>query len=256
LPPAQSPPRFLAANLSASLRDSLVAELASLNSADDAAAWAHRRLSAKNALIAGDAQIVEEQFQARLAAIGEGSAGDEPANAVPAAGVVLAGTIEAGANGKAATTSRRSPRAGAVRALGKTVRLRDKDHLKYVSRQPCLVCGRVPSDPHHLRFTQARALGRRVSDEFTVPVCRIHHRELHRHADEAAWWHEVKVDPLPVALRLWQHTRRDGGLAAAGKDQRCPVAPTPDTPVQDRADAGSAQAERTSSNDADRLTGR
>ena len=71
---------------------------------------------------------------------------------------------------------------------GKTIRLRDKDHLKFVSKQPCVVCGREPSDAHHLRFAQPRALGRKVSDEFTVPVCRLHHRELHRHGDETAWW--------------------------------------------------------------------
>jgi hypothetical protein len=77
--------------------------------------------------------------------------------------------------------NRRNPHARRyVPALGKTLRLRDKDHRKFVLRQPCLVCGRVPSDPHHLSFTQPRALGRRVSDEFIVPVCRVHHRELHR----------------------------------------------------------------------------
>jgi hypothetical protein len=96
--------------------------------------------------------------------------------------------------------------------LGKTVRLRDKEHRKFVMRQSCLVCGRVPSDPHHLTFTQPRALGRRVSDEFTVPVCRIHHRELHRSGDEAAWWRRLSIDPLPVALKLWQHSRADGEL--------------------------------------------
>jgi hydantoinase/oxoprolinase-like protein len=48
----------------------------------------------------------------------------------------------------------------------------DKDHRKFLLRQPCVVCGRVPSDPHHLTFTQPRALGRRVSDEFTVPARR------------------------------------------------------------------------------------
>jgi hypothetical protein len=96
--------------------------------------------------------------------------------------------------------------------LGKTVRLRDKGHRKFVMRQPCLVCGRVPSDPHHLTFTQPRALGRRVSDEFTVPVCRIHHRELHRSGDELAWWRRLNIDPLPVALKLWQHSRAEGEL--------------------------------------------
>jgi hypothetical protein len=54
-----------------------------------------------------------------------------------------------------------------VHALGKTVHLRDKEHRRFVLGQPCLVCGRVPSDPHHLTFTQPRAMRRRVSDELS-----------------------------------------------------------------------------------------
>jgi hypothetical protein len=108
---------------------------------------------------------------------------------------------------KASKAAKKPPPGVAVRALGKTVRLRDKEHRKFVLRQPCLVCGRVPSDPHHLTFTQPRALGKRVSDEYTVPLCRLHHRELHRAGNEAAWWQKLNIDPLPVALRLWQHTR-------------------------------------------------
>ncbi len=82
-------------------------------------------------------------------------------------------------------------------------RLRDKEHLKFVRTQPCLVCGRSPSDSHHLRFAQQRALGRKVSDEFTVPLCRLHHRELHRHSDEARWWQAVGVDAIAAARKLW-----------------------------------------------------
>src|SRR4029450_13387657 len=55
------------------------------------------------------------------------------------------------------------------------------------------------------------ALGRRVSDEFIVPVCRVHHRELHRSGNEAAWWRKFNIDPIPIALRLWVQTRTDGG---------------------------------------------
>ena len=91
--------------------------------------------------------------------------------------------------------------------LQKDIRLRDKEHRRFVARQPCLVCGRSPSDPHHLRFAQPRALGRRVSDEFTVPLCRVHHRDLHRKGDEGAWWQAVKIDPLPLAAKLWCQTR-------------------------------------------------
>ena len=107
--------------------------------------------------------------------------------------------------------AKKQSRSDAISALGKTVRLRDKDHRKFVLRQACLVCGRVPSDPHHLTFTQPRALGRRVSDEFIVPVCRVHHRELHRSGNEAAWWRKLNIDPIPIALKLWQQTRTDGG---------------------------------------------
>jgi DNA recombination protein Rad52 len=65
-------------------------------------------------------------------------------------------------------------------AIAEPKRLRDKAHLKFVASQPCLVCGRQPADPHHLRFAQPRAMGLKVSDEFTVPLCRTHHRQLHQ----------------------------------------------------------------------------
>jgi hypothetical protein len=90
--------------------------------------------------------------------------------------------------------------------VAKTVRVRDKEHRTFVSRQPCLVCGRAPTDPHHLRFAQPQALGRKVSDEFTVPVCRLHHQEIHRQGDEAAWWKKAGVEPLSAALTLWRQT--------------------------------------------------
>ena len=78
-------------------------------------------------------------------------------------------------------------------------RARDKDHVKFVAKHACLICGRRPSDPHHLRFAQPRALGRKVSDEFTVPLCRGHHREVHRCGDEAAWWKKAGIDPTAIA---------------------------------------------------------
>jgi ERF superfamily len=94
-----------------------------------------------------------------------------------------------------------------VLTLNEPRRYRNRAHLDFVSAQPCLLCGRRPSDAHHLRFAQPRAMGRRVSDEFVVPLCRTHHRVLHRRGDEAAWWESVKVDPVAVAQKLWEHTR-------------------------------------------------
>src|SRR5436309_6495543 len=81
--------------------------------------------------------------------------------------------------------------------------MRDRDHVKSVAKQPCLVCGRRPADAHHLRFAQSPALGRKVSDEFTVPLCRGHHREVHRCGDEAAWWVKTGIDPSAAARLLW-----------------------------------------------------
>jgi hypothetical protein len=91
-------------------------------------------------------------------------------------------------------------------ALGEPKRLRDKAHLLFVASQPCLICGRQPSDPHHLRFTQPRAMGRKVSDEFTVPLCRIHHRAVHHTGHEAAWWEDLGIDAVEIARGLWQES--------------------------------------------------
>jgi hypothetical protein len=220
---------ILGAQLSASLRESLIEQLPSITSADEAATWAHRNLPAKNTLTAADAKLVEEHFQARLSTLHENLNADEPPElqALPS---------DAASGQKSVRRTKKQSRQNIVEALGKTVRLRDKDHRRYVLRQACLVCGRVPSDPHHLTFTQPRALGRRVSDEFTVPICRLHHRELHRSGDEAAWWRSLNIDPLPVALKLWQQTRSDNEPASM------PQAQDPSNPRRAERNACSQQS--------------
>ena len=207
----------LGVQLSASLRESLIEQMAAINSADEAAAWAYRTMPAKNTLTSADAKIVEERFRARLSAIDPShDTSDRPAESyepphavAEQTGVSSASDADTRQKVPIGATKKQS-RSDAIRALGKTVRLRDKDHRRFVQRQACVVCGRVPSDPHHLTFTQPRALGRRVSDEFIVPVCRVHHRELHRSGNEVAWWRKLNIDPIPIALRLWQRTRTDG----------------------------------------------
>ena len=97
-------------------------------------------------------------------------------------------------------------------------RIRDKAHLTFVASQPCLVCGRQPSDPHHLRFAQPRAIGLKVSDEFTVPLCRGHHRQLHQAGNEIAWWKTLNIDAMPFARQLWEQTHPDKRLKTFGAD--------------------------------------
>jgi hypothetical protein len=234
-PPAPTK-TVLAANQSAALRDRLVAEVNGLQSSEDATGWAHRSLSAKNTLTTADAELVEAGFRLKLAAFGDGRPGDELRGAVQNPPAVQPGhpSPEAEASSAAATNE---AGAGGLYSAGKTIRLRDKDHLKFVSKQPCVVCGRVPSDAHHLRFAQPRALGRKVSDEYTVPVCRLHHRELHRHGDEAAWWISLSIDPVPIAFALWRSTHRDGAFNPAGGDTQLKVAPSEDISLGDGATA-------------------
>ena len=111
-------------------------------------------------------------------------------------------------------------------ALPEPRRFRDKTHGKFVSKQPCLICGRQPADAHHLRFAQHRALGRKVSDEFIVPLCRGHHREVHRSGDEASWWSKAGIDPIGAARTLWTETHPLRSVAEA---------PNPDQSTASRA---------------------
>jgi hypothetical protein len=241
----------LAPDQSAVLRDRLVAEVDRLQSADEAADWAHRSLPAKNTLTADDAGLVEAGFRARLGAFRNGK---RPADGPPETVQGLPGAretrLEAAAVAPAQVDASDSgldtdnPRSGelndpscsfgggidkSVLAIGEPRRIRDKAHRKFVSAQACLVCGRQPSDAHHLRSAQPRALSRKVSDEFTVPLCRIHHREVHRGGVEAAWWDRFGVDPYLVAAALWGQSRL--GRSVAEVPNAALPAATPDPSV-------------------------
>jgi hypothetical protein len=174
------------------LRDQLIAQLKDLNSPEEAADWAHRVLASKNSLVLTHAEQIELAFQLKLSAL----MADQPTNAEQP---------------KAARRGRRGR--DRVTSINKTVltlpvlrRIRDREHVKSVAKQPCLVCGRRPADAHHLRFAQSPTLGRKVSDEFTVPLCRGHHRDVHRCGDEAAWWKKPGIDPSAAARMLWLET--------------------------------------------------
>jgi hypothetical protein len=181
----------------------LLAELAEIASADEAASWAHRILGAKNSLTAANARQVEDAFRARMATLD---------SAADVGGVSASPVIPAL---QPSPSFERQPVEPAPSADGidksrlthpEPRRFRDKAHVKFVAKQSCLICGRRPADAHHLRFAQHSALGRKVSDEFTVPLCRGHHREVHRSGDEAFWWSKAGIDPLGAARTLWTET--------------------------------------------------
>jgi hypothetical protein len=223
--PAQpTPPQpILGLEASASCRDRLLDEIGGVATADGLAVWAQRILPTKNTLRTEDANIVEQAFLVRLGQFTTGvedadargldeEPQDSPTEVDPAAPGEAQRPTSAAAG--AESTNPAGPNVAvpntdcADLAFGKTRRKRDKDHRAFVATRPCLLCGRHPTDAHHLRFAQPRALGLKVSDEFTVPLCRIHHRKLHLRADEPAWWQEQKIDPLEAAQRLWTETHR------------------------------------------------
>jgi hypothetical protein len=94
--------------------------------------------------------------------------------------------------------------------LAELKRIRSKEHLRFVAQQPCVICGRTPAHAHHVRHAQQRGLALKVSDEFTVPLCAIHHGENHATGDEKRWWQERKIDPLAIAQQLWAQSRAAG----------------------------------------------
>ena len=187
-------PALLAPTELKQLREQLLAEIGTLEDGDGLALWAYRRLAAKNTLIAEDAQVVEAAYQALLET--GATVSDQTLAPISDEQTASGLIIEASAPLTATeTTFTPAPR---------SVRRRSKAHLVFVRAQPCLICERGPCDAHHLKFAQPRGLSLKVSDEFTVPLCRSHHRELHRHGDEVAWWEKMRLKPIPTARQLWQ----------------------------------------------------
>src|SRR5271156_2285846 len=189
--------------LSARLRDQMIAELNELGSSDDAARWEKRRYPDKTKrLNEADAEHIDQCFRTKILSFA--------AHDAEGAGVDIGGTsaeVSAHPNGRGAKKLKQ-PKSIDKSALSfpEPRRVRDREHVRYVAQQSCLVCGRKPCDAHPLRFAQTRALGRKVSDEFTVPLCRGHHRELHRYGDEARWWQKAAIDPITAARALWLET--------------------------------------------------
>jgi hypothetical protein len=200
-------PAIVDAEQSAVLRDRLLAEIGNIASVELAAGWARKALAAKNTLAAPDAKRVEDAFEQSLsefASAGTDAVSDE------ALAIADADLHETSTTAKT-DLDRSESIDKSVLAVAAPRRYRNREHLRSVAKEPCLICGRKPSDPHHLRYLQPRALGRKASDEFAVPLCRVHHRAVHRSRDERAWWQTAGIDPIKVARKLWKGTRIDEG---------------------------------------------
>jgi hypothetical protein len=192
-------PATLEPEQSATLRQKLLNALEDITSADSATVWAREALTAKNCLAAPDAKLVEDAFEYKLSKLPSSETAQAAGDAAPRTRVDIADTQE--------TRTRENGIDKSTLVIGTPRRYRNREHLRYVAQQACLICGRKQSDPHHLRYMQPRALGRKVSDEFAVPLCRSHHRAVHRAGDEQAWWQAAGIDPVKAARQLWRQTR-------------------------------------------------
>jgi hypothetical protein len=252
--PWSPPKQTIGPEKSAALRERMLVEVGALATQEQATAWAQRAMSAKNTLTTVDCGLVEAAFAAWVAELEAGTPEEGavvtpgrdgngehriPARS-PAHLIDLAGEFRPPCRINSALAGHVDKSA---LPLNEPRRYRDRAHLRFVSAHVCLICGRLPSDAHHLRFAQPRALGRRVSDEFVVPLCRSHHLALHRYGDEPAWWQTNKVDPIPVARELWQRTRLDGPGGGRIKTLRSVgVVESPETPG--RSNLGHVSADR------------
>jgi hypothetical protein len=233
------------ADNSRAMRLQIQSDIDALTTIEDLQACAADILKAKNQLGASDAKFIEQVFTEKVVALEDQEpdtkarlsiAVNKPsedsqaphADTPPPVGapkrkrkksaksnrngsgevdVPLSATVEA-ISAKARVNTIKQPKIDKSElTLGEPRRHRDKAHLRFVASQPCLICDRSPSDAHHLRFAQPRAMGRKTSDEFTVPLCRMHHRDNHGHGDELAWWGRTTIDPLEVSQTLWAKTR-------------------------------------------------
>jgi ERF superfamily len=226
---------------SAALREQLLNQIRGWESLGALHDEAVKILRAKNALLTTDAKTIEVEFKTRMALLEEANVTYMPPPAIlpPQNGTGGAPTKRRGSrrstqNGSISPDQRETRpvvpiqsvsdqseqteielRLSAIDksllALAEPRRQRDKAHLRFVALQPCLICERTPSDPHHLRFAQPRAMGRKTSDEFVVPLCRTHHRQNHQTGDELSWWKAAATDPLKVAQKLWEISRGGRG---------------------------------------------
>jgi ERF superfamily len=233
---------------SAQLREELLIEVGNIASADLAATWAGGALVAKNSLTAADAKLVEEAFERRLSELSQLPSSDAATPSNDGSSAPHPGPPQVIATAETTDPSQAKGIDKSVLALAAPRRYRSREHLRYVMQQSCLICGRKPSDPHHLGFTQPRALGRKVSDEFAVPLCRGHHRAVHRSRDERAWWKQAGIDPIKIARRLWKATRGMGqqrSQRAAFPRPHAAAGPTEPTPNNEDISATATAPEGT-----------
>lgn len=82
-------------------------------------------------------------------------------------------------------------------------RLRSKKRMEAAREGGCSVCGNPAADAHHLRILgHGRGLGVKNGDDYTIPLCRQHHDELHAFGDEKLFLDMHGLDPVKILDKI------------------------------------------------------
>ena len=182
--------------------------------------------AAKNQLTAADARLLEVAFELRLSALLP-SESSEPSNGSGSlCSPSLAGEETIGRDAGSGDAGNDQPARvdKSTLAVPAPRRYRNKAHLRYVAQQPCLICGRKPSDPSCSRRPW-------VARRATSSRCRSA-ASIIRVGNEAAWWKDAGIDPAKAARKLWNDTRMDQGRIGPGPTAQRPAADRTTNPEQ------------------------
>lgn len=82
-------------------------------------------------------------------------------------------------------------------------RLRSKKHLAHVRSFGCCICQNPTCDAHHLRSVgHLASAALKNGDDYTIPLCRKHHDELHAFGDEAVFLALHGIDVVLILEKL------------------------------------------------------
>ena len=90
-------------------------------------------------------------------------------------------------------------------------RWQSKQYLKYVASHPCLLCQHNETQAHHITITEKRGISQKVSDYYTLPLCYLHHDQLHN-TGERKFWKILDLNPVDLAkyfFDLWEKGNKD-----------------------------------------------
>ena len=110
------------------------------------------------------------------------------------------------------TRKARVPKSLVPKALGLSAvdkgPIRDRAHMARLAQMPCVVCGTAYVQVHHIRECLPRTMGVRVGDDMTLPVCVLHHAEIHA-TNTDALWRRMRIDAPALAAKLYAETVRE-----------------------------------------------